>query len=116
MKKRTLTVFKATAVAFVMVLLIIALMTTGCATTSAPLKPQVVTQVKIEEVKTPVLMPCVYEDEVPKVPGTWMSETQSKEKRRLAAVVDMKEAEKYILEADTILRGCAKPRPTGDVK
>ncbi len=79
----------------------------GCATTQPP---QVVTTVKTETVKVSVLEPCVFVDEVPKVPGTWMNDTQTKEKRRLAVLADLKEAEDYIVKADSLLRGCAKPR------
>lgn len=83
----------------------------GCATTDP--KPTVVSGVKATEVLTPVLMPCIFDDEVPKVPGTWMSDAQTKEKRRLAVLADLKETEDYIIKADSLLRGCAKPREAG---
>lgn len=82
----------------------------SCATPEVTRQPQVTSGIKVEIVREPVLMPCIYIDEVPKVPGTWMSTTQTKEKRRLAALADLKEAEAYILKADSLLRGCAKPR------
>lgn len=88
---------------------IIILLLASCATTTPP-QSQVITQIKEVPVNVPVLIPCVYQDEVPKVPGTWMSETQSPEKRRLAVLADLKQAEDYILRADSLLRGCAKPR------
>lgn len=83
----------------------------GCATTDTqPRQQQVTAGVKLDSVKEPVLIPCVFADEVPKVPGTWMADTQTKEKRRLAVLADLKEAEDYIVKADSLLRGCAKPR------
>lgn len=95
-------------VAFILGVLLIVLLS-SCATTTPPTS-QVLTEIKTVEVKVPVLIPCVYDDEVPKVPGTWMSESQSSEKRRLAVLADLKQAEAYILKADSLLRGCAKPR------
>lgn len=82
----------------------------GCATTTPPPPPTVTSSVRTEIEKVPVLIPCVFADEVPKVPGTWMNEAQSKDKRRLAVLADLKEAEDYITKADSLLRGCAKPR------
>lgn len=80
----------------------------GCATTTP--QPTVTSGVREVEVKVPVLMPCVFVDEVPKVPGTWMNPAQSKEQRRAALLADSGELEEYLLKADSLLRGCAKPR------
>ncbi len=87
---------------------IFALMLAGCATATP--QSSVVSGIKTEIVKVPVLQPCVFEDEVPKVPGTWMREAQSKEQRRSAVLADVKELEDYVTRADSLLRGCAKPR------
>lgn len=88
----------------------------SCATTTPPPPPTVVSGVKTEKELVEVVKPCFYTDEIPKVPGTWMSETQSKEKRRLASVADFKQLEQYLLTVDGMLIGCAKPRPTGEPK
>ena len=89
-------------------LAILLLLAAGCATNTP--QPTVTSGVREVEVNKPVLIPCVYEDEVPKVPGTWMNTTQSKEQRRAAMIADGNEFEEYFLKADGLLRGCAKPR------
>lgn len=83
---------------------------TSCATVEPARAPQVTAGIKPEVIREPVLIPCIFDDEVPKVPGTWMDATQTKEKRRLAIMADLKQTEAYILTADSLLRGCAKPR------
>ena len=82
----------------------------GCATTARPPPPTVVSGVRTEPEKVEVIKPCFYTDEIPKAPGTWMSESQTKEKRRLASVADYKQLEQYLLTVDAMLIGCAKPR------
>lgn len=95
----------AAAAIFVAIVLL-----TSCATTEAPRTPQVTSGVKETVVYKSVLEPCIFVDEIPPRPKLWMSETQTKEKRRLAAVIDIDELDEYIAAADSKLRGCAKPR------
>lgn len=83
----------------------------GCGTPGTPV-PTVTSGVREVPVNKQVFETCVTEDEVPKVPGTWMNETQTKEQRRAAVLADSKELEDYLLRADSLLRACAKPRPT----
>jgi starvation-inducible outer membrane lipoprotein len=92
---------------------ILAMLCAGCATVP---QSQVTTGIKTETVYQPVLQPCVFVDEVPKVPGTWLKTTQTPEQRRLAVIADIKELEEYLTRADSLLRGCAKPRPTEQPK
>lgn len=87
---------------------LVALLLSGCAT--AVPQPTVTSGVREVEVRVPVLQPCVFVDEVPKIPGTWMTQAQSKDQRRAAKVADDADAVAYILRADSLLRGCAKPR------
>ena len=86
---------------------------TSCATVEPPRQPQVTSGIRAEVEKVEVVKPCIYTDEIPKAPGTWMSESQSKEKRRLASVADYKQLEEYLLKVDALLIGCAKPREAG---
>lgn len=81
----------------------------GCVTTQGPTST-VTSGVRTEVVYKSVLEPCVYVDEVPKIPGTYMNETQTKEQRRAAKLADGNEIEQYVIKADSLLRGCAKPR------
>lgn len=83
------------------------LLLAGCAANPAT-QPQVVSTVRTEEVRIPVLMPCLTADEIPKPPGTWMDETMTKDKRRLALLADLKELDEYILKSQTLMRGCVK--------
>lgn len=82
----------------------------GCATTTPPPQQSVVSGVSKEVVKVSVLEHCIFVDEIPVRPKLWMTEAQTKEKRRLAAVIDIDEIDEYFTAADTLLRGCAKPR------
>lgn len=92
--------------AFALVIVIVAL---GCATATP--QPTVTSGVKLETVNKSVLEPCVFVDEVPKVPGTLMkTDPAAKAQRRAAIIADAQELEDYVLRADSLLRGCAKPR------
>lgn len=92
-------------------LLFLFLFLAGCASVdTAPRQQQVVSGIKTTDFKVSVLEPCIYEDEIPPRPKLWMTEAQTKEKRRLAVVIDIDELDEYIVKADSKLRGCAKPR------
>lgn len=94
-----------------MTLCLLVMVFVGCATTdTAPRQQQVVSSVTAAEIKTPILQPCIFEDEIPPRPKLWMTESQTKEKRRLASVIDIIELDAYVIAADSKLRGCAKPR------
>lgn len=86
----------------------LALFVAGCAT-STP-QPTVTSGVRLEQVDKAVSTPCMFVDEVPPVPGSWMNKTQTPAQRRAAALADLKELDEYLMTADGLLRACAKPR------
>ena len=72
-----------------------ALIVAGCAT--AMPQPNVTSGIREVPVNKSVLETCVFEDEVPKRPGTWMNEIQTNDQRRAAKAADDSAMEAYLL-------------------
>lgn len=88
--------------------LIVLLLVAGCATVTP--QSTVTSGVREVPVNKKVLETCIFADEVPPAPGSWMNKTQTKEQRRAAAIADLDELDEYLVKVDSLLRACAKPR------
>lgn len=60
------------------------------------------------EVKVPVQVACVSNDQLPKMPKTAMDPKQNTKQLAAAVAVDVTELQDYAVRADALLRACAQ--------
>lgn len=87
--------------------LFLVLFLTACA--HAPQQVEVVSGVRtVEPVRIPVLVPCVTVEQVPRPPATFMQPGMEGYKLELAAAIDLKSLDEYVIRTQSLLWGCVK--------
>jgi hypothetical protein len=89
-------------------LILTALLVAGCATSTPP-PPKVVSGVTtVEPIRIPVLVPCLTRDQIPPPPATWMNPAASGWHNELAARIDLKQFDEYLVRSQTLMWSCVK--------
>lgn len=79
----------------------------GCA--HNPQQVEVVSGVKtVEPVRIPVPVPCLEAKQIPAPPATYMKPGMEGYKMELAAAIDLKSLDEYVVRSQSLMWGCVK--------
>jgi hypothetical protein len=95
-------------VGFLVAAILFVVMLAGCATPPAPQTEIVSRAAAPEPIRVPVLLPCLTKEQIPAPPPTWMRADRSGEYNELAARIDFRELEFYIVQSQSRMWGCVK--------
>lgn len=91
------------------VALVVIVLLAGCA--QAPSQPVLVDHtVTLPPQRIPVITPCLKREDVPPPPPSYMlpGARQDPEKREIAAAIDLKSADEYVVKTQSIMWGCVE--------
>lgn len=100
--------FAALTVANIVLIVLALALLAGCATPTAPPTEIVARATTVEPIRIPVVTPCLTKDQIPAPPPTWMRADRGGEYNELAARVDLKSMEDYIVQSQSRMWGCVR--------
>lgn len=72
-------------------------------------KTEIVARAPVGEVqRIPVSVPCLTKEQIPKPPATWMNPARTGWQNEVAAAIDLKEADEYMVRSQSLMWGCVK--------
>lgn len=89
------------------VLLVVVWIIVGCATVQ-PAPPVIAHATALEPIRVPVLVPCLTREQIPTPPATWMRVAKPGDYNEIAAAIDLKELEDYVVKSQSRMWGCIK--------
>jgi len=87
--------------------LLLLLLLAGCATAPTP-TPVVAHAVTVEPIRIPVPVPCLTADQIPAPPATFMRVDKPGDYNEIAAAIDLKQADEYVVRSQSLMWGCVK--------